>query len=230
MNEKNIIEKEPEKEKDEWLENLIAVAISAIVVLVILGLIFGWFSSEPEEDPNIRYNVMLNNDPQWGESNAPVTIIEFSDFQCPYCAWFATEIKPQLQPYIDSGEVRFIYRDFPLSRIHPKAAQLAKAAGCADEQGLFWPYHDLLYANPEALEINNLREYAEEAELNLTMYDTCFASDHRFIEIESDIQDGIDASVTSTPTFFINGRKRVGAMEFEELETMIQEELALTSQ
>lgn len=216
-----------EKEPYEWLENLIAVAIAVIVVVIVLGLIFGWFKGlfpKEEEQPDVRVPVSIDDDPMLGDFEAPVTIIEFSDFECEYCAWFANEVEPQLQSYFDSGEVCFVFRDFPLLS-HPKAGQVAKAAGCAAEQDRFWEYHDLLYANMEAHEISDLRSYAEELGLDMELYDSCFASDHRYDEIEEDIREGEAAGVTGTPTFFINGRKIVGAMEFPELETAIQEEL-----
>lgn len=208
--------------KDETLENIIAIAIVIIVIALIFVLYNGWLRSEPEDDETI-YNARIDDDPLLGDVNAPITIIEFSDFSCTYCAAFATQTKPALEEYIEEGTVRFVFRDYPLTSIHPKAIQVAKAAGCAHEQEKFWEYHDVVYQNITKQEIGDLRRYAQGINLNMSEYEECFASDRRFEEIQRDIIDARELGVAGTPTFFISGKRYTGFLSFEEIEAAIIE-------
>lgn len=166
------------------------------------------------------------DDPSWGPEDAAVTIVEFSDFQCPFCARFAMDTMPKLrEAYGD--RVRFIFRDFPLSAIHQFAQKAAEAAQCAHEQGAFWEYHDLLFANQNALSVDDLKRYAQEADLDSGDFDECLDSGKNAPEVLLDMQDGRSAGVTGTPGFLINGLLLSGAQPFEQFQQVIDQLLAL---
>lgn len=207
--------------KDETLETIIALAIIAVILIGIFIAVRG----SPSESEEQRFTIAAEDDPTLGSPQAPVTIIEFSEFECVFCAEFATNTKPLLEEYIENGTVRFVFKDFPLS-IHPKAPQLAKAAGCAQEQGAFWEYHDLLYENMDAHELSHLNQYANRTGLNMTEFDSCFRGGLRDNEVQNDLLQGREFGVRGTPTFFFNGRRVVGALSPEELREEIEKELA----
>jgi len=147
--------------------------------------------------------ISIDDDPMLGEKNAPVTIIEFSEFQCPYCARFSSETFPKIRKYyIDSGKVRFIFRDYPLP-FHKNAAKAAEAAVCAADQGMFWEIHDILFEHHDKLTDEDLKRYGEEAGLFMDDFIFCLESGKNAGEIRKDIQDGKRAGVTGTPSFFI---------------------------
>ncbi len=166
-----------------------------------------------------------DDDPSWGPENALVTIEEFSDFQCPYCARFKIETLYRIkETYGD--RVRFIYRDFPLTSIHQFALKAAEAAQCAHEQGRFWEYHDLLFANQDALTTPDLKRYAAEIGANPSEFSTCLDSGKNTREVALDLQDGYQAGVTGTPAFLINGLLLSGAQPFEQFQVVIDQALA----
>ncbi|MCR4403795.1 MAG: DsbA family protein [Candidatus Acetothermia bacterium] len=177
-----------------------------------------------------RVEVSVDDDPALGRPEAPVVIVEFSDFQCPYCARFAQQTFPQLKKeYIDTGKVRLVFRDFPLS-FHQNAAPTAEAAQCAHEQGRFWEYHDRLFAGQgewsgSASASQIFAGYAEGLGLDGARFRECLASRRYKEEVQRDFNDGIGYGVTGTPTFFINGRKLVGAQPFSAFQQMIEAEL-----
>jgi len=167
-----------------------------------------------------------DDDPVKGDSNAPVTIIEFSDFECPFCARFFTDTLPQIQAkYIDTGKVKFVYRDFPLS-IHDNAQKAAEAAECAYDQGKFWEYHDLLFENQRSLTITSLKSYASQLSLDQSTFDSCLDSGKNAQEVKDDFQAGVNAGVSGTPAFFVNGVSLSGAQPFSAFEQVIEAELA----
>ncbi|MDP2661475.1 MAG: thioredoxin domain-containing protein, partial [Dehalococcoidia bacterium] len=169
------------------------------------------------------------DDPFWGSKDAAVTIEEFSDFQCPYCARFASETLLKLkEAYGD--KVRFIYRDFPLTNIHQFAQKAAEAAQCAHEQGQFWKYHDLLFANQGALSVPDLKRYAEQVGLDTGKFNDCLDSGKNAREVQMDLQDGNRASVTGTPAFLITGLLVTGAQPFEQFQAVIDQALAAANQ
>jgi protein-disulfide isomerase len=170
-------------------------------------------------------DVSVDDDPARGPEDAAVTIIEFSDFQCPYCGRFFQQTLPQLmQQYGD--RIRFVYRDFPLDQIHPNARNAAIAAECADDQGRFWEYHDLLFSNQQALGVPDLKRYAEQLGLDADAFAECLDSQKYNEEVSADLRDGIQAGVSGTPTFFINGRRVVGAQPLQTFQTIIDQALA----
>jgi protein-disulfide isomerase len=161
-----------------------------------------------------------------GNPNAPVTIVEFSDFQCPFCRTAEPAIKEVLERYKD--KVRFSYRDFPIERIHPMAKQAAEASRCAGEQGKFWEYHDLLYANQANLDQAGLIGHARTVGLDMDRFSTCLMTGKFEAPVNSDLQLGIKAGVSGTPAFYINGVYLSGAQPVSAFEKVIQEELTAT--
>ena len=169
--------------------------------------------------------VSADDDPAIGPEDAPVTIIEFSDFQCPYCARFQTETLPQiLSNYGD--RVRFVYRDFPLVSLHANALKAAEASECADDQEAYWKYHDLLFQNQSALDDASLKNYAASLGLDTAAFNQCLDSDKYMSEVQKDEQDGITAGVQGTPAFFINGVLISGAQPYSVFQAAIEAALA----
>jgi Thioredoxin len=163
----------------------------------------------------------VDDDPALGPENAPVTIIEFGDFQCPYCATFALETLPRLLD--DYGDrVRFVFRDFPIVSIDPFALKAAEAAECADDQGAFWEYHDLLFQNQAALEDASLKNYAASLGLDTAAFNHCLDYDKYRGEVLEDLRDGEEAGVTGAPNFFINGVLIQGAQPYSVFQAAIE--------
>ncbi|MBI2629047.1 DsbA family protein [Candidatus Pacearchaeota archaeon] len=174
-------------------------------------------------------DVSADDDPVLGNANAPVTIIEFSDYQCPFCERFFTSTLPQIKKdYIDTGKAKLVYRDFPLSSIHPYAQKAAEAAECAGEQGnnFYWKMHDKLFGNQNALDIESLKKYAQEISLDTNKFNTCLDSGAMAQEVSKDTADGTSYGVQGTPAFFINGQEISGAQPFESFKSIIDAELA----
>ena len=159
-----------------------------------------------------------------GNPNAPVTIVEFSDFQCPYCQRAYTTIKEVLAKY--AGRVKLSYRDFPLRQIHEKAQIAAEASRCAGEQAKFWEYHDLLFDNFGKLDKPYLVDYAAQLGLNAKQFGECLASGKFNSQIEEDLQAGLQGGVGGTPAFFVNGIFLNGAQPVAAFEKIIEAELA----
>lgn len=138
-----------------------------------------------------------------GNVHAPVMIVEFADFECPYCRAAEATVKTVLASH--PNEVAFAFRDFPLTQLHPQAESAAEAARCAGEQGQFWAYHDYLYASPANLAMPAMLKEAESLKLDEKQFQTCLLSDKYSSQIQRDFQDGVNAGGTGTPAFFING-------------------------
>lgn len=161
-----------------------------------------------------------------GPQAAPITIIEFSDFQCPYCGKFWKETLPRLEAeYVKPGTVRFVYRHFAILGQHSVAA--AQAAECAAEQGKFWEYHDKLFASqgPFAFTAQNLKHYAKELGLDTAAFNQCLDSGKYAQKVEGETGTGQMLGLRGTPAFFINGRLLVGAHPFETFRSVIDEEV-----
>ena len=171
----------------------------------------------PEPEPPIL-SVSADDDPSMGPANAPVTIVEFSDFQCPYCKLSLPIIKEILGKY--PGKVKVVYRDYPGPN-HPHAQGAAEAAQCAGDQGKFWEYHDSLFARQTPGTGWNFADLAKEIGLNQDAFATCLNTGRYREEVAKDLHDGLKLGVTSTPTFFINGRPLVGAKPFVEFQAVI---------
>ncbi len=159
------------------------------------------------------------DDPSLGSVNAPITIVEFADFGCPYSRESSFVLRQLAQANPD--KVRFIYRDFPLTEIHPIAQKAAEAGECAQDQGKFWEYHDKLYQNQFDLSHDRLYDFAEELGMNGTQFRSCLDSDRYRDEVIQDYQDGVDAGVRGTPTWFINGNRVSGSVPQELFQELI---------
>ncbi len=183
-------------------------------------------SQPPGQQPSgENVNVSIDDDPVKGSENALVTIIEFSEYQCPFCKRFFEQTLPQIEEnYIETGKVRYVFRDFPLS-FHQYAQKAAEASECADEQGKFWEYHDKLFENQDALDINSLKQYAKDLGLDTAKFSSCLDSGKMASEVEKDFTDGSEYGVGGTPGFFINGIKVVGAQPYSVFEEIIEQEL-----
>ncbi len=172
-----------------------------------------------------RYDIPEDDDPVWGPDDAPITIIEFSDYECPYCRKWHTEAWPQLQAEF-GDQIRLVYRDFPLTSIHANATPAAAAANCAGEQDMYWPYNEKLFANERPLGRNTYESYAEEIGLEMDTFKECMESGRYVAEVEADYQFAVSLGIRSTPTFFVNGIPVVGAQPFEVFKNLIDKELA----
>ncbi len=161
--------------------------------------------------------------PSRGPASAPVTIVEFSDFQCPFCSRAEGTVAQVMKAY--DGKVRLVYRDFPLPA-HDQAEKAAEAAHCADDQGKYWEMHEKLFANQQALEPDKLKGYAKDLKLDQAKFDKCLDSGEKAKVVEENKKAGEKAGVTGTPAFFVNGYQLSGAQPFEEFKTLIDSELA----
>ena len=164
------------------------------------------------------------DDPALGPPSAPVTVVEFSDFQCPFCQRALPTFKSLRARYGD--RIRFVWKDFPLTQIHPEAFDAAMAGHCAGDQGKFWEYHDKLFANQTTLGRDALKRYASESGLDATTFSACLDSGKYRQRVQSALDAGIRLGVGSTPTTFINGRPVSGAQALEVFAAIIDEELA----
>jgi protein-disulfide isomerase len=177
--------------------------------------------------PVHRTEVNADGAPFVGAAGAPVTIVEFSDFHCPFCQRAEDTIAQILARYGD--RVRLAWRDYPIDSLHPQARKAHEAARCATEQGKFWPYHKALYAgSPKQPE--QLPAVAQETGLDMASFKTCVASAKYQAAVQKDIEEGKRLDVTGTPTFFINGRVLVGAQPLEAFAKVIDDELARSGQ
>lgn len=179
--------------------------------------------------------------PSLGRPTAPVTIVEFSDYQCPYCGQFFRETLPPLvAEYVKSGRVRFVYRDFPISSLHPRAFKAAEAALCAGDQQRYWEYHDALFQNQLSLEETELVQRALTLKLDTTVFNRCLNSGQYSNAIKRSLVEGERAGVDGTPLFFIGkmdpGTTNVrivrviqGAKPYAEFKEAIEELLSSSS-
>ena len=171
-----------------------------------------------------RYDIPTDGYPSLGPADAPITIVEFSDFQCPFCRRFQQDTyKNLLNAY--PGKIRFVYRNLPLTSIHPDAFAAAVASRCANEQNAFWPYHDKLFSSDQLGQAVYI-QYATDLGLDETAFKECLASDRNNAFIQSDSDFATQLGISSTPTFFVNGLAIVGAQPIEVFKQVIDKELA----
>lgn len=175
---------------------------------------------------------LADNDPVLGKSSAKVTIVEFSDFQCPYCRKFYNEAYAQLKKeYIDTGKAKLIFRDYPLP-FHDGAKPAAMAAQCANDQGKYWQFHDKMFEEQDKkgtgtvpFTTTDLKLWASQIGVNTTTFNQCLDSQKYATEVDADAQAGQTFGVDGTPSFFINGKLIVGAQPFSVFKAAIDEEL-----
>jgi len=204
--------------------------ITVIVVAVLfvgLGLIFYSLvrknvdSMKDQNGDAISY-IITTDDPYLGGIDAQVVIVEFSDFQCPYCFQSFPIIRELVTLYGD--QIKVIYRDFPLKDYSQKAAE---AGECAHEQGKFWEMHDKLFINQDDLRVLSLKQYASELGLNETIFNECLDSERYTAEVQEDLGDGLLAGVDGTPTFYINEREFQGSATVDDFKAVIDELIAI---
>ena len=178
--------------------------------------------------------ISIDDDPALGDPDARVTIIEFGDYQCPYCRIFWKDTLPRIKKeYVDTGKVSFVFRDFPQS-VHPEATAAAMAADCADDQGQYWPYHDKIFQEQDRrgregdvvrFRADDLKRWGADIGLDAAAFDECIDSERHKEEVAKDYANGADVGIDSTPIFFVNGRVLAGAHPFSSFEKVIEEEL-----
>ena len=176
----------------------------------------------PTEQSKLVMKISADNDPVIGNLDAPITIIEFSDFQCPFCARFYTQTLPLIyEEYIDQGKVKLVFRDYPIQSIHPNAVPASVASECANEQGKFKEMHDILFgnqnewSNQETVDALSLfSQYATEIQLEQETFDSCLTSGKYIDEIQKDLVDGQNYGVSGTPGFFV-GNDQIGYVQIK---------------
>lgn len=220
-----------------------AVGISMIIIdfilfVIVLGLAM---DSRVDSDMDIAGEVVASDvdnndvdetnsmaqidDPVLGDVNAPVTLYVYSDFECPYCERFYNGAYKQIKDeYVESGEVKIVFKDFPLTRIHPNAMKASEAMQCANEQGLAFEMHDKIF-DEGGPTVELLKLWAVELGLDSEAFDECLDSDKYEQEVLDDIAEGANMGVSGTPTVFVNEEKLVGAQPFSAFEKVIEEEL-----
>jgi protein-disulfide isomerase len=197
----------------------------------LLGLAAGYliwgFRVTPvdtESSATRRVDVSAGDSPALGPGNAPITIIEFSDYQCPYCKLWHDNVYDRLLANYP-GKIRFVYRDFPLPG-HPEALPAAEAAHCAGQQNVYWKYHDALFGQQFGLGRTAYEEYARELGLDMAAFSACLDSGRYQAGVSDVVAYATSLGVQSTPTFFINGIPVVGAEPYETFKQIIDKELA----
>jgi len=172
--------------------------------------------------PNLPRVEVAAKGPSRGPDNATVTIVEFSDFQCPYCGRVYPTVEKLMKDY--DGKVRLVFRHFPLS-FHPNAEKAAEAAACAQDQGKFWEMHDKMFTNQQKLAVDDLKAFAKDLGLDQGKFDKCLDSGEKAAMVSADEKDGESAGVSGTPAFFINGIFINGAVPYEQFKETVEREL-----
>ena len=207
---------------------LAAIMVSGSILYARLNAGQALIQNAGNPDEPQYVTVGTDDDPVLGNPDAPVTMIEFSDFQCPYCRSFWRDTLPQIKSqYIDTGKVKLVYRDFPLS-IHAQAMLGAEAANCANAQGKYWQMHDEIFKQQDKQGAGTItftqqdtEKWAANIGLNVAQFRSCVSANTYADEINHDTNDGDSISVSGTPTFVINGLKIVGAQPFSVFKAAI---------
>jgi protein-disulfide isomerase len=179
---------------------------------------------QPTQNPYTRYDIPTKGYPSLGPDNAKITIVEFSDFQCPFCRRFhADTYHALLDAY--PGQIRFVYRNLPLTSIHPNAMPAAIASLCANDQNAYWDFNEKLFDN-DTLDEATYIKYAADLGLDVNTFKTCLTSGSHDEFIKQDMDFSLNLGVQSTPTFFVNGLAIVGAQPLSNFKQLIDKELA----
>ena len=179
---------------------------------------------QPTRSPYTRYDIPTEGYPSLGPADAKITIVEFSDFQCPFCRRFHAETyKPLLDAY--PGQIRFVYRNLPLTSIHPNAMPAAVASLCANDQNAYWNFNEKLFDN-DTLDEATYIQYATDLGLDVDKFKSCLTSGSHDDFIKKDMDFALNLGVQSTPTFFINGLAVIGAQPLSNFKELIDKELA----
>jgi protein-disulfide isomerase len=171
-----------------------------------------------------RAEISVDGAPFKGPATAPVTIVEFSDFHCPFCQRVLPTLTQLESQYGD--KVKLVFRDYPIDNLHPAARKAHEAARCAHDQGKFWAYHDLLFANAPKASPEHLKTYAQDVGLDVPAFEQCVNSGAYQAAVQRDVEEGTRVGVTGIPAFFINGRLVSGAQPLESFVRVVEEEQA----
>lgn len=216
-----------ERRKKQRQRQLLITGLAIIGAILMVAAIVIWQNAGPLGDIIIPDPVAhpMADGTRMGDPNAPVLIEEYSDYLCTFCKQFVEETEPELiREYIATGLVYFIFHHFPLG---PTSIAPSEASMCAADQGKFWEYHDILFANqaghdPEAYSDRRLETYAEIIGLNLDQFNTCTSDRVYRDQVQRTQQIGVDLGVNSTPTFFINGKRIDGALPYSVFQQEIE--------
>jgi protein-disulfide isomerase len=178
---------------------------------------------EPE-----RAKVEVAGHPSKGPATAPVTIVEFSDFECPYCSGLYPTLKRVEDTYKD--KIRIVYRQFPLNNVHPRAQKAAEASLCANEQNKFWQLHDAMFLDQKNLTVDDLKAKAAALSMNAATFNTCLDSGKHEAAVRASLEEGNRLGVDGTPALFINGRYLGGNQPYDAIAKIIEDELARSGQ
>lgn len=211
------------KIKKDTLAVLIPIAL-----IIILGAVMANFDSIFPTPPITgkladlmqRTNINLSGNGYGTNPNASVTIMEFSDFQCPACAMAVPEVHKVVSYYGD--KINFVFKHFPA---HDDSQKAAEAAECARDQGMFWGYHDKLFENSYSLKVNDLERYAGQMLMDTGKFNLCLQTGIKSAKVQADFSDGVKYGIKGTPTFFVNDIQITGARSFEEMKQIIDSEL-----
>ncbi len=218
----------------------IAAVLAVLLVISIYSGGFGYESSTtqgknaaaptpkaadaptPTPTPTLDMEELVDDDTRKGDKDAPITIVEFSDFECPFCARFYSDTLKQIdEKYIKTGKVQLYYRDFPLS-FHQNAQKAGEASECAGEQGKFWEMHDLLFEKGVVGGVVTFKKYAKDLGLDTGKFNVCLDSGAQEDEVKKDFLDGQKAGIQGTPGFIVNGVPISGAQPFSVFEQVIE--------
>ncbi len=204
--------------------------VALIVILAVMafkgngqGATGGTVVDNAAPTPSVKVDMeeLLDDDAVKGKENAPVTIIEWSDYECPFCVRFYTDTESLIdEQYIKTGKVKLIYRDYPLP-FHTNAQKAAEAAECADEQGKYWEMHDLLFEKGVTGGVTAFKQYAKQLGLNTAKFNTCLDTGAMASEVQKDMADGSAAGIQGTPGFLVNGQLISGAQPFSVFQQVI---------
>lgn len=185
----------------------------------------------------VNAKINIAGAPSLGRADAPVTIVEFSDFECPFCQRYVSSTLSLIKrDYVDSGKVRYVFLDFPLEQMHPKARKAGEAAHCAGEQGKFWEMHDMLFAKSSKLDVKQYSENAQQLKLDAAAFDACLASGKQSARINAGLASGRSIGINATPSFIVTktdggdmvtgGVVITGAQPYERYRQAIEQALA----
>lgn len=215
----------------------IVASVATLVVLVgffVAGFVVrGWWDEQrapavadaPAPGERVVEGVSPDDDPYWGPADAAVVVVEFADYQCPFCRQHSQQTLDRLREEFQD-RVRYVFRDFPIESLHPQAFVAAEASQCAHAQGRFWAYHDRLFDHPDELGAQGLVAHAEALGLDVNDFEACLSEGTYRDEVQADLDAGLEYGVAGTPAFFINGRAVEGAASFDVFREIIEEELA----
>jgi len=198
-----------------------------VITVVGGGLLGGCPGAGGAANGTAAADLVTESDHVVGAADAPLTVIEYLDFECPVCGRFFEETYPTIRrDYIDTGRVRWVVRQFPLRQIHPHAQAAAEASECAAVQGAFFAYHDALFAHQDALDSASLGTYAEQAGIDRAAFDACVASGVAQTKVQADLESGVALGFGGTPSFLIGTNRVAGFLSAADFAALLDAELA----